>query len=156
VKGEAGEDRVGEKVGGEFYKLGLGKGSAEIVVGQVNRPEESVARHDRVEKKVYTGERGNVSGGGAGRLEAVTSGGAANTTVHAGGEAAKRAGEKEGGERPLLLRDRVEVGGGGGGEVDGAEGSSGLDQLHQFGVAGEKPLKTVGARQSRAKGKRGA
>ena len=45
---------------------------------------------------------------------------------------------------------------GGGGEVDGAEGASGLDQLHQFGVAGEKPLETVGARQGRAKGKGGA
>ena len=97
-----------------------------------------------------------MSGGGAGRLEAVTPGGAANATVHAGGEAAKRAGEKEGGERPLLLRDRVEIGGGGGGEVDGTEGASGLDQLHQFGVAGEKPLRTVGARQGRAKGKGGA
>ena len=52
-----------------------------------------------------------MSGGGAGRLEAVTSGGAANAAVNAGGETAKRAGEKEGGERPLLLRDRVEVGG---------------------------------------------
>ncbi len=108
---KTGEDRVGEKMGGDFYKLGLGKGSAEIVVGQVDRPEESVARHDRVEKKVETGERGNVSGGGTGRLEAVTSGGAANAMVHAGGEVAKRAGEKEEGERQLLLRDRVEVGG---------------------------------------------
>ena len=108
---KTGEDRVREKVGGEFYKLGLGKGSAEVVVGQVNRPEESVARHDRVKEKIHTGERSDVGGGGAGRLEAVTSGGAANATVHAGGEAAKRAGEKEGGERPLLLRDRVEVGG---------------------------------------------
>ena len=97
-----------------------------------------------------------MSGGGAGRLEAVTSGGAANAAVNAGGEAAKRAGEKEGGERPLFFRDRVKIGGGGGGEVDGAEGASGLDQLHQFGVAGEKPLETVGARQGRAKGKGGA
>ena len=108
---KTGEDRGREKMGGEFYKLGLGKGSAEIVVGQVNRPEESVARHDRVKEKINTGERSDVGGGGAGRLEAVTSGGAANATVHAGGEAAKRAGEKEGGERPLLLRDRVEIGG---------------------------------------------
>ena len=82
-----------------------------------------MARHDRVEQKVHAGERGDVSGGGAGRLEAVTSGGAANAVVNAGGEAAKRAGEKEGGERPLLLRDRVKVGGGGGGEVDGTEGA---------------------------------
>ena len=107
---KTGEDRAGEKMGGDFYKLGLGKGSAEIVVGQVNRPEESVARHDRVEEEVDTGERRDVGGGGAGRVEAITAGGTANATVHAGGEAAKRAGEKEGGGRPLLLRYRVEVG----------------------------------------------
>ena len=112
-----------------------------------------MARHDRVEKEIDTGERSNMGGGGAGRVKAVTSGGAANATVHAGGEAAKRAREKEGGGRPLLLRYRVEVGGGGGGQVGGTEGASGLDQLHQFGVADEKPLKTVGARQGRAKGK---
>jgi hypothetical protein len=35
-KVKAGEDRVGEKVGGDFDKLGLGKGSTEVVVGQVN------------------------------------------------------------------------------------------------------------------------
>ena len=46
---KTGEDRGREKMGGEFDKLGLGKGSAEIVVGQDNRPEEGVARHDRVE-----------------------------------------------------------------------------------------------------------
>ncbi len=40
--------------------------------------------------------------------------------------------------------------------MDGTEGASGFDQLHQFGVAGEKPLQAVGARQSRAKGERGA
>ena len=38
----------------------------------------------------------------------------------------------------------------------GAERASGLDQLHQFGVAGEKPLQAVGTRKSRAKGERGA
>ena len=43
-----GEDRVGEQVGGDFDKLGRGEGSAEIVVGQVDGPEEGVARHDRV------------------------------------------------------------------------------------------------------------
>ncbi len=68
---KVGEDRVGEKVGGDFDKLGMGKGSAKIVVGQVNGPEESMARHDRVEKKVNAGERSDESGGGAGRLKAV-------------------------------------------------------------------------------------
>ena len=40
--------------------------------------------------------------------------------------------------------------------MDGTEGASGLDQLHQFGVAGEKPLRAVGARQGGTKGERGA
>ncbi len=97
-----------------------------------------------------------MGGGGAGGLEAVTVGGTTNATVHAGGEATERAGEKEGGERPLLFGDGVKIGGGGGGEVDGTEGASGLDQLRQFGVAGEKPLWAVGARQRGTKGERGA
>jgi hypothetical protein len=33
---KVGEDSVGEKVGGGFDKLGMGKGSVEIVVGQVD------------------------------------------------------------------------------------------------------------------------
>ena len=70
-----------------------------------------MTRHDRVEEEVDTGEGSDVGGGGAGRFEAITAGGTANATVHAGGEAAKRAGEKEGGERPLFLRDRVKIGG---------------------------------------------
>ena len=40
--------------------------------------------------------------------------------------------------------------------MNGAEGASGLDQLHQIVVAGEKPLGTKGARESRFKGERGA
>ncbi len=43
------EDRVGEKVSGNFNKLGMGKGSAEVVVGQVDGPKEGVTGHDRVE-----------------------------------------------------------------------------------------------------------
>jgi hypothetical protein len=37
-----------------------------------------------------------------------------------------------------------------------AESASGLDQLHQFGVAGEKPLGTEETKQSRLEGERGA
>jgi len=40
--------------------------------------------------------------------------------------------------------------------VDGTEVASGLDQLHQFGVAGEKPLRAVRARESRTEGERRA
>ncbi len=90
------------------------------------------------------------------RLELVTSGGAANPTVNAGGEASAKAGEKEGGKRPLLFGDGIEVGGWGGGEVYGTEGASGFDQLHQFGVAGEKPLQAMRTRKGRAEGERGA
>ncbi len=96
-----------------------------------------------------------MSGRGTGRLKAVTTSGA-NATVHAGDGATERAGEKEGGKRPLFFGDWVEVGGGGRGEVNGAEGASGLDQLHLFGVVGEKPLRAVGTRQGRSEGERGA
>jgi hypothetical protein len=111
---KVGEDGVGEKVGGDFDKFGMGKGSAEIVVGQVYGPEEGVAGHDRVKKKVNAGDRSDVSGGGARRLKAVTAGDATDATVHAGGGAAERTWHKEGGERPLLLGDGVKIGGGGG------------------------------------------
>ena len=42
--------------------------------------------------------------------------------------------------------------------MDGTEGASGLhvDQLHQFGVAGEKPLQAVRAREGRPEGERRA
>ncbi len=42
------EDRVGKKVGGDFDELGMGKGSAEVIVGQVYGPEEGVSGDDRV------------------------------------------------------------------------------------------------------------
>ena len=115
-----------------------------------------MSRDDRVEKKIDAGERRDVGGRGTRRLEPVTSGGAANATVNAGGEASKRAGEKKGGRGPLLLGDGIEVGWGGGGKVDRAEGASGLNQLHQFGVAGEKPLHAMRTREGRAEGERGA
>ncbi len=64
--------------------------------------------------------------GGTGKIEATISCGAANAPVNAGGEATEGAGKKERGKRPLVLWDGIEVGVGGG----GAEGGSGLDQLH--------------------------
>ena len=45
---KTGEDRVGEKMGWDFDKLGLGKGGAEVIVGQVYGPEEGVGGDDRV------------------------------------------------------------------------------------------------------------
>ncbi len=38
----------------------------------------------------------------------------------------------------------------------GAEGASGLDQSHQFGVAGEKPLQAMRTRKGRPEGEREA
>jgi hypothetical protein len=43
-----GKDGVGEKVSGDFDELGLGNGSAEIIIGQINGHEEGVTRHERV------------------------------------------------------------------------------------------------------------
>ncbi len=37
--------------------------------------------------------------------------------------------------------------------MDGTEGASGLDQLHQFDVAGEKPLQAVRTREGRTGGR---
>jgi hypothetical protein len=111
------EDRVGEKVGIDFDELR--KGSAKIEVSQVNGPEEGVSGDNRVKEKIDTGERSYVGGRGARRLESVTSGGVANPTVNAGGEASARAGVKEGGKRPLLFGDGIEVGGWGGGDEVG-------------------------------------
>ncbi len=39
--------------------------------------------------------------------------------------------------------------------MDGVESASGLDQLHQFGVAGEKPLGTEEAGEGRLESERG-
>ncbi len=85
----------------------------------------------------------------------VTSGGAANSAFDARCEASVRAWYEEGGRGPLLFGDEVKVGEGGGAEMHRAESTSGPDQLHQFGVAGEKPLGTEGTRQSRLEGERG-
>ncbi len=93
---------------------------------------------------------------GARRLKAVTSGGATNSASDAGGEASGRAWDEEGGREPLLLGYGVKVGGRGGAKMHRAESTSRLDQLHQFGVAGEEPLGTEGTRQSRLEGERGA
>ncbi len=111
---------------------------------------------DRVEKKVDARQRGDVGRGGTRRLKAVTSGGAANSAIDAGGEASVRAWDEEGGRGLLLLGDGVKVGGREGAEMHRAESASGLDQLHQFSVAGEKPLGTEGTRQSKLEGERGA
>ncbi len=110
----------------------------------------------RVKKEVDSGERSNVGGGGNGGLETVATGRASPAPVDPRREAVEGVGDEEGGGRPLLLNDGIKVGWGRGGKVDGAESASGLDQLHQFGVAGEKPLGTEGAGESRLESERGA
>ncbi len=85
-----------------------------------------------------------MGGGRARRFEAVATGGVTHPAVNAGCEASVGAWKEEGGRRPFFLGNRVKVGGRGGAEMHRAEGANGLDQLHQFGVAGEKPLGTEG------------
>ena len=53
-----------------------------------------------------------MGGRGAGRIKAITSGGAADAAIDVGGEGAKRAGDGEGRRRPLLFGNGVEVSGG--------------------------------------------
>jgi hypothetical protein len=109
---KAREDSVGEEMSGEFDVLRRGKIGAKVEVRQIDGPEESVRRDNRIQKKIDAGKRSDVGGGGAGRLKPITSGRAAYATVNVGGEGAERAGDGEGRRRPLLFRDGVEVSGG--------------------------------------------
>ncbi len=93
--------------------------------------------------------------GGNRGLEAVAAGRASHAPVDPRSEAAEGSGDEEGGGRPLFFNDGAEIDWRRGGEVNGTEGASGLDQLHQFGVAGEKPLGTKGAGENRLEGERG-
>ncbi len=86
---------------------------------------------DRVEEEVDAGKRGDVGGGGAGRLKAVTSGGAANPAFDGECEASVRAwNEEEGRDHFSLGMGLKWVRGRGGAEMYRAESASGLDQLH--------------------------
>ncbi len=60
----------------------------------------------------------------------------------------------EGEWRPLFLGDRIVVGGGGRGKVDGAYSSGGGNELNKLVVTSLKPLRSVRAGKSRFKGER--
>ena len=60
---------------------------------------------------------------------------------------------KEGGRRPLLLGDRVEVDRGREGKVDGAEGSGSFNELNKLVVTTLEPLETVRVRASESRTK---
>ncbi len=66
------------------------------------------------------GEGCDVGGWRAGGGKTITARSAANSAVDTCEGRAKGAGLKEGEWRPLFLGDRIVVGGGGGGKVDGA------------------------------------
>jgi hypothetical protein len=98
-----------------------------------------------------------VDGGGAGRLKTITPSRTAYAAVNVRGEGAEWARDVERRRGPLFLWDGVEVGGGEEAKCTGQRvRMSGLDQLHQFGVAGEKPLQAMRTRKGRAEGERGA
>ncbi len=86
-----------------------------------------------------------------GRGKTITTRCSADAAVNTCGERAVGAGLKEGGRRPLLLGDRVEVGRGREGKVDGAEGSGSFNELNKFVVTTFEPLETVRASESRTK-----
>jgi hypothetical protein len=77
---------------------------------------------------------------GTGRGETITTRCSADAAVNTCGERAVGAGLKEGGRRPLLLGDRVEVGRGREGKVDGAEGSGSFNELNKLVVTTLEPL----------------
>jgi hypothetical protein len=79
-----------------------------------------IVRHDGVEQDVHCGEGCDVGGWRAGGGKTITARSAANSAVDTCERRAKGAGLKEGEWRPLFLGDRIVVGGGGGGKVDGA------------------------------------
>jgi hypothetical protein len=59
---KAREDRIGEKMGREFYMLRRGEVSAMVEVRQIDGPKEGVRRDNRVEKKIDAGKRSDVGG----------------------------------------------------------------------------------------------
>ena len=119
-------------MGIDFDKLWDRERRAKVEISEVYGAKVRVSGDDRIEEKVDGGERSDKGGGGNRGLEAVAAGRAAHAPVDPGSEAANGAGDEEGGGRPLLLDHRVEVSERRGGKVNGTEGASGLDQLHQF------------------------
>ncbi len=103
-KVKVGENSGRELLGKEFDILGRVERSAKIKIGEVDRPKESVIRHNRVKQDIDSRERSDLGGGGAGRGKTVTTHSSANTTVYARRVAALGAGEEERGGGPLLLR----------------------------------------------------
>jgi hypothetical protein len=103
-----------------FDELRNGEGGAEVKVRQVDRAERSIVRHDRVEQDIDSGQGCYVGGGRAGGRQTIAARGSANSAINTCEKRAEGAGLLEGEWRPLFLGDRIVVGGGGGGKVDGA------------------------------------
>jgi hypothetical protein len=55
------EDRVGEEMGGECDVLGRGKVGAKVEVRQIDGPEESVRRDNRIKKEIDAGKRSELT-----------------------------------------------------------------------------------------------
>ena len=80
----------------QFDELGNGKGGTQVKVGQVDRAERGIVRHDRVEQDVHGGEGGDVGGGRAGGKETISARSPANSAVDTCEGRAEGAGLKEG------------------------------------------------------------
>jgi len=137
-----------------FDKLGNGKGGTEVEICQVDRAERSIVRHDRVEQDVHGGEGGDVGGGRAGGKETISARSPANSAVDTCEGRAEGAGLKEGEGGPFFLGDRIIVGGGGRGKVDGTEGAGSGNELDKLVVAALEPLRAVRASESGLEGER--
>ncbi len=95
-----------------------------------------------------------MGGGGNGGLETVATGRASHAPVDPRREAAKGAGDEEGGGRPLLLNDGIKVSRGEETKWTGQRVRV-VSTSSTNGVAGKKPLGTEGAGESRLESERG-
>ncbi len=111
----------------------VGEGRFKVEVSKIDRARERVRRDNRVEENIDAREGSDESRRGDRRLETVAAGGASHAPVDVrvvGSGGARK--EKRGGI-PFSPRNRVVIGGLGGGEVDGAEGAGSFNELNKLG-----------------------
>jgi hypothetical protein len=114
--GEGRETETKKNLGGilvseDFNERGVGVGCTEVIVGDVDRPEEGVVRHHRVEQTVEGGVRGNSLRHREIDGETVPTRCSPHSALYVGRDVPQRSGAKSSGGRPLLLNDVVKVSG---------------------------------------------
>ncbi len=122
--------------------MGNGKrdGSAEIKIGQVNRPKEGIVGDSRVKHDINSSERSSGRRRRVRGWEAITSRGTAHPPINVRPKKTRVTWEEERRRGPFLLHHPVIVGGGGGVSVNGGESVRRLYELNELGVVPNQPL----------------